>query len=180
MSAGVSLRAWSATYDNVDFGLQIAPAIEYSYWPYDLDQKAVLTFAYYLGRRQLNYAKRTVYGEMAETRYNQTLDIDLRMTQPWGSVRTSLEGSHYLHDLARYRLEFYSRLSVRLFRGLSLNFVAGIDRINDQLSLEAGEASLEEILLRRRELATNYEVWGRVGFSYTFGSIYNNVVNTRL
>ncbi|MBT3344400.1 MAG: hypothetical protein HN712_23330 [Gemmatimonadetes bacterium] len=180
MSAGVSVRAWSATYDNVDFGLQIAPAIEYSYWPYDLDQKAVLTVAYYLGRRQMNYAKRTVYGELAEARYNQTLDIDLRLTQPWGSVRTSLEGSHYLHDLERYRLEFFSRLSLRLFRGLSLNLVTGVDRINDQLSLEAGEASLEEILLRRRELATNYEVWGRIGFSYTFGSIYNNVVNTRL
>ncbi|MBT5056892.1 MAG: hypothetical protein HOM68_10170, partial [Gemmatimonadetes bacterium] len=74
----------------------------------------------------------------------------------------------------------YNRLSVRLFRGLSLRVEGGVDRINDQLSLAAGEASLEEILLRRRELATDYEVWGQIGFSYTFGSIYNNVVNNRL
>lgn len=180
LSAGVSVRVWSATYDNVDLGLQLAPAIEYSYWPYDLDQKALLTVAYYLGQRRLDYAKRTIYGELTETRFNQTLDIDLRLTQPWGSVRTSLEGSHYFHDLDRYRIEFYNRLSLRLFRGLSLRLEAGVDRINDQLSLEAGEASLEEILLRRRALATDYEIWGRVGFSYTFGSIYNNVVNTRL
>jgi len=180
LSAGVSLRAWSATYDNVDFGLRIAPAVEYSYWPYDMDQKASLTVGYYVGQRRLDYAERTVYGERKETRFNQTLDVDLRLNQPWGSVRASLEGSHYFHDMQRYRVELYNRLSVRLFRGLSLRVEGGVDRINDQLSLAAGEASLEEILLRRRELATDYEVWGQIGFSYTFGSIYNNVVNNRL
>ncbi|MBT7452513.1 MAG: hypothetical protein HN796_01385, partial [Gemmatimonadetes bacterium] len=168
------------TYDNVDFGLRIAPAVEYSYWPYDMDQKASLTVAYYVGQRRLDYAERTVYGERKETRFNQTLDVDLRLNQPWGSVRASLEGSHYFHDMQRYRVELYNRLSVRLFRGLSLRVEGGVDRINDQLSLAAGEASLEEILLRRRELATDYEVWGQIGFSYTFGSIYNNVVNNRL
>ncbi len=180
LSVGISTRLWSATYDNVDLGLQISPAIEYSYWPYDMDQKASMTIAYYVGQRRLDYTERTVYGKRSETRFNQTVDIDLRLNQRWGSVRTSLEGSHYLHDLNRYRIDFYNRLSVRLFRGFSLRLEAGIDRINDQLSLAAGEASLEEILLRRRELATDYEVWGQVGFSYTFGSIYNNIVNTRL
>ncbi|MDA0334911.1 MAG: hypothetical protein O2782_07090 [bacterium] len=55
-----------------------------------------------------------------------------------------------------------------------------MERINDQLSLAVGGATLEEVLLRRRELATDYKVWSRAGLSYTFGSIYNNVVNTRL
>jgi hypothetical protein len=180
LSAGVSMRFWSATYDNVDLGMQFSPAIEYSYWPYDMDQKASLTVAYYVGQRRLDYAQRTVYGERKETRFNQTLDVDLRLNQPWGSVRASLEGSHYFHDVQQYRIELYNRLSVRLFRGLSLRLEGGVDRINDQLSLAAGEASLEEILLRRRELATDYEVWGQLGFSYIFGSIYNNVVNNRL
>jgi len=40
-------------------------------------------------------------------------------------------------------------------------------------------ASLEEILLRRRELETSYYYYFSIGLSYTFGSIYNNVVNPR-
>ena len=69
---------------------------------------------------------------------------------------------------------------MRLFRGLSLTFRGSVERINNQLSLPRGGASVEEILLQRRQLATDYEVEGGIGLSYTFGSIYNNVVNTRL
>jgi hypothetical protein len=36
-----------------------------------------------------------------------------------------------------------------------------------------------EVLLRLRELATEYSFDFGVGLSYTFGSIYNNVVNPR-
>lgn len=179
-SVGVSSEVWSATYDNTDLGLRLTPALEYSYWPYALDQKRRLTFAYRVGNRTIDYRQRTVYGRTSESRFDQSLNIDLGLTQPWGSVRTRLSGSHYFHDLNRYRVEFFTRLSLRLYRGLSLNMNGGVERINDQLSLAAGGASLEEILLRRRELATDYQIWGRLGLSYTFGSIYNNVVNTRL
>jgi hypothetical protein len=42
-----------------------------------------------------------------------------------------------------------------------------------------GEASRDDLLLERRKLATTYEVGGRIGFRFTFGSMYNNVVNER-
>ena len=42
-----------------------------------------------------------------------------------------------------------------------------------------GGATPEEILLRRKELETNFEYFTSFGFTYTFGSIYNNVVNPR-
>jgi len=40
-------------------------------------------------------------------------------------------------------------------------------------------ATLEEVLLRRTQLATSYSYYGSIGFSYTFGSIYSSVVNPR-
>jgi hypothetical protein len=40
-------------------------------------------------------------------------------------------------------------------------------------------ASTQEVLLRRKELATQYRYFTFFGFTYTFGSIYNNVVNPR-
>lgn len=179
-SAGFSGSVGSDTYNNTDLGVRFAPAVEYSYWTYDQDQRRRLTFAYRVGARRTDYVDRTIYGRMSETRLDQSLSIDLGLTQPWGSWRVRLRGSHYFHDFSRFRAEFFNRLSVRLARGLSLNLRGGVERINDQLSLPAGDATLEEILLQRRELATDYELWTRVSLSYTFGSIYNNVVNTRL
>ena len=68
---------------------------------------------------------------------------------------------------------------MRIFKGFSLNAYGSASRIRDQLYLKAGEATDEEILLRRRQLATGYRFRFSMGFSYTFGSIFNNVVNTR-
>jgi hypothetical protein len=51
--------------------------------------------------------------------------------------------------------------------------------VHDQLYLPKGDTSIEDLLLRRRKLATTYEISGRFGFRFTFGSIYNSVVNER-
>jgi len=76
-------------------------------------------------------------------------------------------------------MQLYSELSLRLFKGLSLNVYGNYSRIRDQLSLVKGEASLEQVLLRRTQLATSYSYGAQIGISYTFGSIFSNVVNPR-
>jgi hypothetical protein len=43
----------------------------------------------------------------------------------------------------------------------------------------AGAASAEEILTRQRQLQTSFTYFTSFGFSYQFGSIFNNVVNPR-
>jgi len=179
-SAGVESRIYSSTYDNTDLSMRLAPAVEYSLFDYAETERRSLTFAYRIGYKSISYREETIYDKMSEHLFDQSLDIDLRLTQPWGSARVSLEGSHYFHDLEFYRVDLFSRLSLRLIRGLSLNFFTSTERIHDQLHLPAGGATLEEILLRRQDLATTYDISFRLGLSYTFGSIYNNVVNTRL
>ena len=47
------------------------------------------------------------------------------------------------------------------------------------MGLRKGDASLDEVLLRRTELATDFEYSMSLGLSYTFGSVYSNVVNPR-
>lgn len=49
----------------------------------------------------------------------------------------------------------------------------------DQIYLARGKLSDENTLLRRRQLASKYSYHGGVGLSYTFGSIFNNVVMPR-
>jgi hypothetical protein len=40
-------------------------------------------------------------------------------------------------------------------------------------------ASLEEVLLQRKQLATTYEYFFSVGLSFSFGSVRSTVVNPR-
>jgi len=67
----------------------------------------------------------------------------------------------------------------RIAKGLSFNMGGSFRFVHDQLALVKGGATPEEILLRRRELETQYSYFTHFGLSYTFGSIYNNVVNPR-
>jgi hypothetical protein len=61
---------------------------------------------------------------------------------------------------------------VRVF--LDCNVAGSVSRVRDQLYLPKGEATTEEVLLRQRELATSYQYFVMIGFSYSFGSIFNN------
>lgn len=179
-SVGSFADVISSTSGNIGLGYRIAPAIEYSLLPYELALRKEYTIAYSVGYLHRRYLEETIYGKIEESLYNHSLKLDVRLLQPWGSVRAGLEGSHYFHDPSKNRFSFDSRLSVRIFKGLSIDFYSDLDFVRDQLSLPKGDASLEEVLLGQRDLATNYEVSVSFGFRYQFGSIYNNVVNTRL
>jgi hypothetical protein len=84
-----------------------------------------------------------------------------------------------LSDLSQYRLGVFGGVEVRLFKGFSLEVSGDYARVRDQRNLPKAGASDEEILVRMKELATGYRYYFSVGISYSFGSIFNNVVNPR-
>jgi len=99
--------------------------------------------------------------------------------EKWGSISATLAGAHYFHDASKYRLNLFTNLNLQLFKGVSVFAFGGGSRIHDQVFLPKGEATLDEVLLRRRQLETSYSYFFGVGLSYTFGSIFTNVVNPR-
>lgn len=179
-SAGVFSSVSTTTYRNLDLNAGITPAIEYNIFPYSASSRKELTLSYRVGLAYREYIEQTVFGKMRETLLSESLHANVSIRQPWGQLFTGMSGSHYFHDASKNSLSFYSNLSLRISRGLSLRFTGNFEIIHDQLYLAKGDASLEEILLQQRQLATTYEVYGSIGLAYTFGSIYNNVVNTRL
>jgi hypothetical protein len=177
--AGGQAGVWSSTYSNIEVKERIAPAIEYNVFPYSESTRRQLTFNYSVGASRANYLETTIYGKDRETLFDQALQVTLDMRQPWGTTSTSFEASHYLNDFSKNRLVLYGDLDVRLFKGFSLTAWGSVSRIRDQINLPAGEATQEEVLVRQRQLATNYDYYVSMGVSYRFGSIFNNVVNAR-
>jgi hypothetical protein len=178
-SIGSWIEASSSTYSNIDSHYMVAPALEYNFLPYSESTRRQLRCLYRVGFHSVNYIEKTIFNKTKENLFNESLTLSLEIREPWGSASTSLEGSHYFHDLSKNRLELRGFLSFQIFRGFSINLSGRYDRVRDQLSLPIEGASLDEILLQRKELATNYEYSIDIGFSYTFGSVYSNVVNPR-
>jgi len=178
-AAAVRGRWGSATFVNQDRSLRAGGGIEYSFFPYQLSARKELTAQLTLGINQFDYIDRTIYDKDDEVVADAFFITRFNAQQPWGSAGISFETSTYLHDPERHRLVLDGGIDVRIFKGFSLNADGSASRIRDQLYLKAGEATDEEILLRRRQLATGYRFRFSMGFSYTFGSIFNNVVNTR-
>jgi hypothetical protein len=178
-SVGGFLNASASTYSNIKFSLIPAPAVEYDFFPYSESTKKQLRFLYRLNFIAVSYLEETIYQKTSEKLWQNALSLTLELVQKWGTISASLEGSHYFHDFSKYRLQLWSEMSLRLFQGLNFNIYGSYSRIHDQLSLPAGGASLEEILLRRKQLATDYDYYFSIGLSYTFGSTKSKVVNPR-
>jgi hypothetical protein len=178
-SAGVFGTYLTFNSRNIRHEFLLSPGIEYSIFPYEVAIRRSITFSYQGGYSYLDYFEETIYNKTKENLFNHKIKGVVNIQQPWGSIETGLEGSHYLHDFTRRRIEFYGQTSVRLFEGFSLTFQAEYDIVQDQLSLPKGEVSLEEVLLKQRELATDFSFSTSIAITYTFGSQYANIVNTR-
>ena len=179
-SLGLFSAASSTTFDNIALGSRLQGAVEYNFFPYRESATKEFTVAYYVGSLHNQYLEETIYNRNSETRMLQSVNINYDVRQPWGRIEAEMEGSQYFFDLEKYRLDFETALSLRVFKGFFVSFSADAAVVRDQLYLPKGDASLEEILLERRAISTDYELGFSVGVSYTFGSIYNSVVNTRL
>jgi hypothetical protein len=178
-SVGGWVEAEASTYGNVDLHFTIAPAVEYNFFPYAESTRRQLLVRYRLGWNSINYIKETIFNKMKESLFNESLTVSLQLREPWGNISTSLEGSHYFHDFKKNRLELGGSIDIRIFKGFSVNMHGSYDMIRDQLNLPMEGATLDEVLLQRKELATNYEYSISIGLSYTFGSVFSNVVNPR-
>jgi len=178
-SAGLALTMSSSTYNNYRFKMIPAPAIEYDVFPYSQSTRRQLRFLYKIEYEFVKYREMTIYDKTRENLLGHSLSATLEIKEPWGSISSSLEGSHYFHDFNFNRLAFFTELSFRIVKGLDFNIDGRFERIRDQLALPAGGASREDILLQRRELRTDYELGFEISLSYTFGSIFSNVVNPR-
>jgi hypothetical protein len=179
-SAGAEAEVGTSTFRNQDLYARIAPVLEYSFYPYSDFSRRRITLQYSVGANYYDYAQETIFDKTSEYVYDEKLQLSANFQQPWGSAGTYLWGSHYFHDLSRYDLGIDAHLGVRLLRGLSVELGGSYSRVHNQLYIQKGDATDEDVLTERLALATGYEYDFRIGLNSTFGSIFNNVVNRRI
>lgn len=178
-SIGAFATLTSSTYQNIKFASRISPAIEYNIFPYSQSTKRQLRLTYSLDVGPAFYFEETIFDRTRQFLVSENLSATLELKQKWGTITTGIEGSHYFHDFSKYRIELGTDLSVRLFRGFSVNVHGSYSRIHDLISIAKAGASWEDVLLMRKQLATSYEYYFSVGVSYSWGSIFSHVVNPR-
>ncbi|MCK5347599.1 MAG: hypothetical protein KAR20_29520, partial [Candidatus Heimdallarchaeota archaeon] len=179
-SAGFSAEIRSTTYRNIRLECAVAPALEYNFFPWPESERRKFTVSYKMGFTSLKYFEITLFDKISDNLYYHSAEIELEMIQPWGKVDFEVEASQYLELKEKYSVKFDLELDFRISSGLEFVLNSKIESIHDQIYLPRGEASIDEILLRRRQLATTYDIEFKLGFRFTFGSIYNNIINERL
>jgi hypothetical protein len=179
-SAGLSGKVSSTTFRNIKLGLDVAPAIEYNFFPWPEAERRQFTISYRIGVQDLQYYEITIYDKNREFLLFHSLDFELEMNQPWGEIDFDIEARQFPTRENTYSVKVDLDFSVRFSSAFSFFVNSRFEKIHDQIYLPKGDLTIDEILLRRKQLATTFDIRYRIGIRFTFGSIYNNVVNHRL
>jgi len=178
-SAGFSTGLSASSYGYLDMQFRLTPAIEYDIYPYSESTRRQFRIMYEIGYLYNDYSDTTIYNKLTENLGLHRLSASWQVIQKWGSIDFTLRWNNYFHDWSKNNLSANLYMSVRIFKGMNINFSGTASIVNDQLSLPKAGVSDFDILTRRRMTETKFNYYGYFGFSYTFGSIYNNAVNPR-
>lgn len=179
-SIGTRLTGGRSDFRNQEASAGLDVSAEYNYFPWRDATSRQLIAALAIGGRYFDYKETTIYDLNTETRPVARAILAGESRQQWGTIDAAVRYTHFLHDAKTYNLSFNGRANFRLTRGLALEVRGDAAKVNDQLYLRRGGATDSEVLTRQRALATNFRIGGSIGLTFTFGSIYNTIVNPRL
>lgn len=178
-SIGATGGLRSSTFDNTEFDVRAAPAVEWNFFPYSMYTRRQLRVLYAVGGSHTRYFEETLFLKTKETRARQELSGTYEQREPWGTLEGTVNSSNYFPGVSTHRLGLDAEVDIRITRGLSLSVEASTSRIRDQLSLPRRDATSEEVLLRLRRLRSDFEASLELGVTYQFGSRFASIVNPR-
>ncbi len=166
---------------NYDGSYKLSPCVEYNLFPYSESSEHRLSLIYGVSANHNDYSDTTVYFKTSENFASHLFELNYDNSQTWGSFSFSINGNQILDkdDLRKYNVRISSRSDWNITKGLTLNYSGSLNFDRAQIHLPLNGATYEEIILRQKELESNYFYYMNFGISYTFGSLKNNVVNPR-
>ncbi|MBK8946337.1 MAG: hypothetical protein IPM32_13860 [Ignavibacteriae bacterium] len=179
-STGFKGKVYSSSFHNINTSFETFTAIEYNYLPWRESSTKYLTIGYYVGFSRFNYIDETIFNKSTEFLFNHSLKLGSKYLSNWGSVMGEINYSQYPFLDKKYNIEFNLEFDLNVYSGFAFEIELSAQSIHDQIYLAKGDASFEEILLKKKQLKTSFNMESSIGLKYTFGSIYNNIVNQRL
>ena len=169
----------NSTFSNNKSRIYINPAIEYAIFPYKQVNNKYFTIRYGLDFTRNQYYDTTVYNKNKESLTGHQISANLSFNQKWGSISSRASYRNYFANWKLNNLSMNLDMNIRISGGLSFNVYAYSELVRDQIYLPKGSATEQEILTRRRQIASSYNFYSGFGFNYRFGSKLNNFVNPR-
>ena len=179
-SVGLSGSGGHSEFNNQNVFAAARASAEYNFFPWKEATQHQFVAIYAIGPSYNRYLEQTIYLKTEETLIQHQLIVANSTKERWGSLDLSANFSQYLHDASKTNASLSGSVSVRITKGLSVNIGGSASIVHDQLFLARGDLTEGDILTRQRALATSFSYFSFVGLSYTFGSIYNTIVNPRL
>ncbi|WP_207492244.1 hypothetical protein [Aridibaculum aurantiacum] len=173
---GIGGDAMHSLFQNLDLRTSVRPRVEYSITPYSKFNSERIIVRYLVGPELSMYGDTTIYYKIKELQVKHSLQAIASFTKPWGTVNVGGFYSNYLSDFKQNNLSFSGGINWRIFKGFTFGAGGSYSIIRDQINIKKEDASAADVLTQRRALLSGYDYFVGVGFSYTFGSIFNNAV----
>ena len=169
----------SSTFDNIAIRLFTGPAIEFNLFPYSEYTRRQLRFGYAVGPYFARYREQTLLFTFRDAMAQQQASVTLDQREQWGSLQAEAR----ILDVSSGRLALPPPARRRRQRAAGARSFT-VDRGQHEPASRSDFDSPpgltdEEILLRLRRLRSGYEYNLQIGLTYTFGSIFNTIVNPR-
>jgi len=178
-SYGYEANITSNTFSNIKRMLFFRTGFEYDIFPYKDVNNKFFTISYTVDVRHNKYYDTTLYEKTQESLGGHSVEVNLSFNQKWGNLNIGASYHNYFHNWKYFNMGLNMYTSVRISGGLSFNVGAFGGLTRDQIYLPKGGATEQEVLTRRRQLASGYNYYTSFGLSYRFGSKLSNFVNPR-
>jgi hypothetical protein len=178
-SYGYYLFVRNSTFSNYQHSVRARPAIEYNFFPYSEVNTKYFALSYMADVRNNSYYEETIYDKNNEWLYGHRAQAVVSFKQRWGNLSSTASYFNYFHDWSQNSIQIDLNADVRVKGNLSffVNFYGSLSR--NQVFIAKGESSVEDVLARRKQLASGYEYGTWFGINYRFGSINNSFINPR-
>lgn len=178
-SYGYQTSFSNSTFDNYKRKLFFSPAIEYNMYDYKEVNSRFFVIRYGLDVNNVTYYDTTIYYKIRETIYGHRFSAAITLNKKWGTFNGGFYYRNYFKSWALNAMGVSANTDVRIGGGLSFFVRANASLVHNQINLVKGGVTEQEVLTRKRQLASNFNYYTSFGLAFRFGSILNNFVNPR-
>jgi hypothetical protein len=178
-SYGYQANYTNNTFSNYKRKIYLNPSIEYNIYPYLDVNNRFFVLRYGIDVTNNNYYDTTLYNRLEETLYGQKASATLTLNQKWGTFYSSIYYRNYFHNWKLNNMGVNLNVNVRVTGGLSFYINTSGNIVHDQVYLVKGNVTEQDVLTRKRQLASNYNYRIYFGINFRFGSKLNNFINPR-